>query len=41
MMNEILLQRARNGDPEAFGELRRLLVRCCPNYQSSSGVVPR
>ena len=27
--------------PEAFEELRRLLVRCCPNYQSRSGVIPR
>lgn len=27
--------------PEVFEELRRLLVRCCPNYRSSSGVIPR
>ena len=33
--------RKKNLSPEAFGELRRLLVRCCPDYQSSSGVIPR
>lgn len=39
MTNEILLQRARNGDPEAFGELMRpheaLVWRVCWHYMEN------